>query len=451
MAIVRSGRGRNSSRSASRSASRSTSRSTSQRSRAPRGRAAQAGSSRGGRPRAASSRRDSARDEESPGVVELRQLVLELREQLENREGTIQQMQRERDDERARQEPEDLNGPDDMDADADAGEPEVVVADMAPPPPRAPRRSAATQAQIDQFVMKERIRSWRNPAHAKQWFITTCAPVAVALTRSAMSTMMHETVDVSTPVLGMLNDLGGFDVREFMAPEDDRYANDRLLTEQLEILIHAVIKILSKGISSATGQARIAILHEGLQSGLRTLRQHSVECRRQMRIPANASLMADFINKDLNLWAARLGDAASDFTNLIGSPPSAEEFPPVVVPQWTRLSQYIQAGGLRNAQHQWAQSAPPGMGRSSSTAKTPSGKEGYCFAWASEEGCSRSARDCRWEHAHDPNPKGREKGGARRQDTHGDGSSGGGNCSTSWRDGDDRGGGGDDGGGGSGN
>ena len=47
--------------------------------------------------------------------------------------------------------------------------------------------------------------------------------------------MMHDTVDVSTHVLGMLNDLGGFDVREFMAPEDDRYATDRMLTEQLEI------------------------------------------------------------------------------------------------------------------------------------------------------------------------------------------------------------------------
>ena len=453
MAILRSGRGRNNSRAASRSASRSTSRSTSQRPRASRGRAAQAGrGGRGGRPRAASSRRDSGRDDENPGVAELRRTVLELREQLEDREGTIQQMQRERDDERAGQEP------DDMDADANAGEPEVVVTNMAPPPPRAPRTSVATQDQIAQFLMKERIRSWRNPDHAKRWFLTASAPVAVSLNRSAMTAMMHDTVDVSTPVLGMLNDLGGFDVREFMAPEDDRYATDRMLTEQLEILIHAVIKVLSKGVSSVTGQARIAILHQGLQSGLRTLRQHSIECRSQMRIPANASLMADFINKDLNRWAAQLGDAASDFTSLVHAPPSADEFPPVVVPQWTRLSQYIQAGGLRNAQHQRAKSVPPVMGRGKSTSKTPSGKHGYCYAWASEEGCSRSARNCRWEHAHDPNPRGRGKGGARRQDSHAGGSSGGGSSSggsgsASRRDAEDRGsgrGGGGDGGGGGG-
>ena len=121
-----------------------------------------------------------------------------------------------------------------------------------------------------------------------------------------MKAMIHDSVDASTPVLGMLNDLGGLDVREFMAPEDDRYATDRMLTEQLGIVIHAVIKILSKakGVSPITGQARIAILHQALQSGLWMLRQYSIECRSQMRTP--------------DKW----------------------------------LSQYIQAGGLRNAQHQ---------------------------------------------------------------------------------------------------
>jgi len=119
-----------------------------------------------------------------------------------------------------------------------------------------------------------------------------------------MKAMIHDSVDASTPVLGMPNDLGGLDVREFMAPEDDRYATDRMLTEQLEVVIHAVIKILSKGVSPVTGQVRIAIFRQALQSGLRMLRQYSIECRSQMRTP--------------DKW----------------------------------LSQYIQAGGLRNAQHQ---------------------------------------------------------------------------------------------------
>ena len=92
-------------------------------------------------------------------------------------------------------------------------------------------------------------------------------------------------------VLGMLNDLGGFDIRDFMAPGDNRFANDRLLTEQLETFILAMTQLLSKGVSSTVGWARIAVLQQGLQSGLRTLRQHSVECRSEMRIRANVNMV----------------------------------------------------------------------------------------------------------------------------------------------------------------
>ena len=125
--------------------------------------------------------------------------------------------------------------------------------------------------------MKETIRSWVNPDHSKRWFRNATKPVAVSLTRQAMAAKMYDAVEVTPAVLGMLNDLGGFDIRDFMAPGDNYFANDRLLTEQLEIFIHAMTKLLPKRVSSTVGRARIAILQQGLQSGLRTLRQHSVE------------------------------------------------------------------------------------------------------------------------------------------------------------------------------
>ena len=158
-----------------------------------------------------------------------------------------------------------------MDSEADREEPEVVISDMAPTAPRAPR-SAAAQAQVRQFVMKKNIRSWVNPDHSKRWFLTTTKSVAVSLTRQAMAAMMYDTAEVTPAVLGMLNDLGGFDIRDFMAPGDDRFASDQLLTEQLEIFIHAKTKLLSEGVSSTAGRARIAVVQQGLQSGPRTLR-----------------------------------------------------------------------------------------------------------------------------------------------------------------------------------
>eukprot|EP00752_Nemacystus_decipiens_P007877 g7037.t1 len=52
-----------------------------------------------------------------------------------------------------------------------------------------------------------------------------------------------------------------------------------------------------------------------------------------------------------------------------------------------------------------------GGGRSGKT--TPSGKVGYCYAWATAEGCSRDGRDCKFEHAHDPAKKNKRAGGNR--------------------------------------
>ena len=441
MAIqTRSARGRSTSRGA-RSNGRSTSRTAaaaeSTRSGTPRGRGGRGrgGRGRGGRgrsaPRAASSpRTGSGEDDVSDAVDELRQRVDELQEELANRAGANLQLQAEIDDLR-RSRP----GTDTMDVVAGAEEAEVIVTDMAPPPPRA-----SGQAQLRQFKLKEDMRAWNNPINSKRWLLTGTRPVATGLSLQGMMGVLHDVADVSTAVLGMLNDLSGFDIREFVAPGDDRTATDRLLTEHFEILISAVVKLISKGVTSSGGKARVVILEEGFRSGLRQLRQHCVECRSRMRIGANFTKMADLVNLDLNRWAGRLFDEATDFAALYDSPPSVRDFPDVVVPEWTRLSQYIGAGGLRNSQHHpRSQSLPPTYGRDRSTT-LPSGKKGYCFAWASAAGCGRQARNCDWEHAPDPfnggggrgrggGNRGGGRGGADRSDSKERASGGGGNGS----------------------
>eukprot|EP00903_Cladosiphon_okamuranus_P021644 g19898.t1 len=337
-----------------------------------------------------------------------------MREEIAARYGTNLQLQRELDDLCAQENPDGPADPDDVEEQVDREEPEVVVTDMAPPPPRASRSLATASPSVRQFMMKEQMRSWTNADHAQRWFITATRPVAVALSMPGMESMMHATVKVTKPVLDMLTTWVATTSGSSSRPGTTRrYPTGG--SPKTSGYSFALSSYYSPGVSSNVGRARLAILPQGLQSGLHTLTQRCVECCRQMRIPENADVMADYVNLDLNRWVGQLYDMATDFTAANYSPPSAEEFPPVVVPEWTRLSEYISAGGLRNSQHQppRAKSVPPGFGRGHSSAATPSGKKGYRFAWASAEGCPRSASECWYAHSHDPNPTGkRERKGA---------------------------------------
>jgi len=178
--------------------------------------------------------------------------------------------------------PTDPADPAEMEEQDEREEQEVIVTNMPPPPAREP--GTGTSRDVRLFLMKEDVRSWMNPDHAKRWFITTTRPATVSLTQAAMASMMHATVHVTKDVREMLNNLGGFDVREFIAPGDERDVTDRLLTENLAIFNRAVVKLLSKGVYSSVGRARVAIIQQGLQSGLHLLEQHCNECRRQMRV-----------------------------------------------------------------------------------------------------------------------------------------------------------------------
>eukprot|EP00752_Nemacystus_decipiens_P017344 g15540.t1 len=229
-----------------------------------------------------------------------------------------------------------------------------------------------------------------------------------------MRTSLRGVAAVSSAVRDMLNSLGSFDIMEIAAPGDDPTDPHIPLTERLEILIDAIITITSKGVAGDVSAARVSALQAGLREGYTELRRHSNECRSLMRVRANYANMARLVNKDLNEWAGQLYTQSSIFTGQHLVPPRTSEFPAIVVPTWTWLTQYIRAGGLHNSQHQpppRASAPRGGGGRSGGT--TPSGKVGYCYAWATAGGCSRDERDCKFEHAHDPAKKNARGGGNR--------------------------------------
>ncbi|CAN0264280.1 unnamed protein product [Scytosiphon promiscuus] len=216
-----------------------------------------------------------------------------------------------------------------------------------------------------------------------------------------MQAVLQDIVEVTPAVHGMLQDLSGFDVLQFAAPGESPGAIDIPLPDRLDILVRAVMKIISRGVPTGAHLSadRVAALGAAFLRGLEALRRHTNDYRGLMRVPQNYSVLATFVNKDVNEWAGQLYEASSDFAAQQDLPPPVGAFPDVVVPAWTRLTGYIGAGGLINSQHHLPASGWSSGRRSSATLLV---KEGYCFAFASEGGCSRTANQCRWEHAIDP-------------------------------------------------
>eukprot|EP00903_Cladosiphon_okamuranus_P018945 g17422.t1 len=68
--------------------------------------------------------------------------------------------------------------------------------------------------------------------------------------------------------LGMIIDIAGIDIGEFVPPGDDHFDTDRMITNAWRS-------------SSTRHKACISPLERGLQSGLVVLRRHCIECRNQ--------------------------------------------------------------------------------------------------------------------------------------------------------------------------
>ena len=292
------------------------------------------------------------------------------------------------------------------DREADGGSPTTLrivrtnmppVVTMPPPQPRLP-------LPLHQLQAKEDMRAWRNPANSPRWYLSGRRPVEASVSIAVMKTILRDVAQVTPDVHCMLSDMTNFDIRKFAAPGDDLTSLDISLPDRMDILTSSVIKYLSRGIaaSDADSGGRIAALEVEFRRGWRILRQHATECRSLLRVPANYSLLATLINLDLNHWAGTLSEQATLFVGEHVVPPPVQDFPSVIAPTWDRLTAYVGAGGLHNSQHTVRTRSLPPQSRGRSGARTPSGKPGYCFQWASAAGCPKSARECKWEHAHNP-------------------------------------------------
>lgn len=65
------------------------------------------------------------------------------------------------------------------------------------------------------------------------------------MTIQKMMDVLRKEADVSVAVVGMLNNLVGFEVRKFIASRDVLIATNRRFTEHLDVFNTSILKILS--------------------------------------------------------------------------------------------------------------------------------------------------------------------------------------------------------------
>lgn len=369
-------------------------------------------------------------------IAALRAEIVELRAEMEEHEDAVHQLRKEVDKLQVAQANTDSHPPGHAGAGtvgADAECVEKVAGTALPPPPSpAPQADLLRQAELEDF------QTWRDPASLRLWFMTSERPMNTTLAADKLRLIVRGAGLVSPTVLDQLNSMSGFAVRTFIDYGDFVDGPSVPLHERLDVLISAVIGVLSVGTTSDTGVSRIASLREGLRRGRSILLSHFYECRSKMRIKANYDLLANIVDKDLNRWAGDWFQAAMIFGKHHRWAPAAREFPAVILPTWSGLSTYIEHGGLHNSNHQPQNLSTPessGGARAMGGARTPTNQRAisqYCFAFASKAGCSRSAKNCRWIHALDPartNARDASAGDVGRGGNRGGSASGGGGSS----------------------
>ena len=92
-----------------------------------------------------------------------------------------------------------------------------------------------------------------------------------------MQAVLHETVKITPTVLEQLNSMSGFRVRLYVGENDEPQVTSTPLYEHLDILIDAIMTLVSLGIESEDRRARLGILRGALEEGATLLRAH---CRK---------------------------------------------------------------------------------------------------------------------------------------------------------------------------
>ncbi|CAM9767284.1 unnamed protein product, partial [Scytosiphon promiscuus] len=230
---------------------------------------------------------------------------------------------------------------------------------------------------------------WKNMHLRMGWVVLGQFPAVAKMTRAEWQALFPDVL-ISAEVASSLNTWSHITVTDWRMSSDDPSASVPL-DESMEILVDTLIRALGQGDLPAEACARLQLLDDALQEGLRVVRVHCRENRAALRNPALVARFAGFINDDFQLFITQWTRAAIDIKMAHVLPPDvAQQFPAVPVPTFPKTRGYINTGGLQNFAF-YAESAASVI--TSPTKKMRVGAPGryrsadvqYCFAFNNGE------------------------------------------------------------------
>ena len=236
----------------------------------------------------------------------------------------------------------------------------------------------------DKLWLNERITAWTNANTRAFWLLCGDKPKGCDLSRVHLQRVFKNTALASPAVVEQLSALAGLDVTAFVPQgAEPSTAGTIAIEKRFAILVKVLILVIGRDVTSVGGKARVEKLCAAFEDGVEMVTSHGDANHQAIQLPIHKKRIARFINKDL------------------------EDLPAVVLPTWSKIAAYIDAGRLEHvdthkdpvATREKGGRAVKRARRDTDCARLP------CFGWASQCGCRFERKGDRCKYRHDPADK----------------------------------------------
>ena len=120
------------------------------------------------------------------------------------------------------------------------------------------------------------------------------------------------------------------------------------IEKQFAILGKVLIFVIGRDVTSVGGEARVEKLHAEFEDGVEMVTSHGEANYQAIQLSVHKKRTERFINEVLEDWSTAVHDAGLFAKSTWHEPPGIDDLPTVVLPTWTKVGAYLDAGGLEH-------------------------------------------------------------------------------------------------------